>query len=75
MCRDFFEEDLVDVDQELALELELFAVLEVVVFELLLLVGLGRATDLRVAVFLDRFLLFHLHRDHRLLYHYLYFNE
>lgn len=45
------EEDLMDVDQELTLELEFLAVLEVVVFELLLLVGLGGTADLRVAVF------------------------
>lgn len=45
------EEDLMDVDQELTLELEFLAVLEVVVFELLLLVRLGGAADLRVAVF------------------------
>jgi hypothetical protein len=48
---DLLEKNLVDVDQQLALEFKLFAVLEVVVFELLLLVSFGRSSDFWVVVF------------------------
>ncbi len=47
----FFKEDLMDVDQQFALQLELLPVLHVVVFELLLLVSLGWTADLWIAVF------------------------
>ena len=48
--RDLVEKDVVNVDQQLALQLELLAILEVVVLELLLLVGLGRPPYFGVAV-------------------------
>ena len=44
------EKDVVNVDQQLALQLELLAVVEVVVLELLLLVGLGGPPYFGVAV-------------------------
>ena len=47
---DLVEKDVVNVDQQLALQLELLAILEVVVLELLLLVGLGRPPYFGVAV-------------------------
>lgn len=55
--RDLVEEDVVDVNKEFALQLKLLAVFEVVVLELLLLVGLGRPADLGVAVLGVRLLL------------------
>lgn len=46
----FLEEDHVDVDEQLALKFEFFAIIEIVVFELFLLISFGRPADLRVAV-------------------------
>ena len=47
------KEDVMDVHQQFAFQLKFFTILKVVIFKLLLLVGLGWPTDLRVTILCD----------------------
>jgi hypothetical protein len=61
ICRvggDLVKKDMVNVNQQLALQLELLPVLEVVVFKLFLLVSFSRSTYLGIVIFSQRLILF-----------------